>query len=164
MLIILMSCVVPGPCKSLKVQVTSTNFLEVAWTPPTQPNGVIQGYQLGWQGINGLTLSNKAIGPRLDASLRKARIDGLKPKSSYRLYVWAFTSVGNGDSIYVDAATSAAARMLASIQLSFQCPFYSFAYHYASFHTFSFLNLLHLFHSLFHFVIYCIFFTPFFIF
>lgn len=106
----------------MTAQVVGTNFIRIAFAAPRQTNGPLLGYQFAWQEVSGLKLSNLEVGPRVpDPGLTNIQIDGLKPNQTYRAYLWAYNSAGNGENNLLDVTTSLATRMflvLASLLVS----------------------------------------------
>ena len=96
----------------MTAQVVGTNFIQIAFAAPRQTNGPLQGYQFAWQEVSGLKLSNMEIGPRIPEPGRTTiQIDGLKPNQTYRAYLWAYNSGGNGEQNLLDVTTATATRM-----------------------------------------------------
>ncbi|XP_076447562.1 neuroglian-like isoform X2 [Babylonia areolata] len=84
----------------------SAHFL-LEWGPPTEANGILTGYELGYMKINGLVLDDpKVHRDDLPPSQRRANIDGLDADSLYRIYVAARTKIGPGQKYFIDVRTS----------------------------------------------------------
>ncbi|XP_062890726.1 neural cell adhesion molecule L1-like isoform X1 [Mobula hypostoma] len=86
------------PSKPIKVHLELLKNTEVAvsWSPPQHPNGIITGYVLQYQQING-TVSGplrEKIVP--SPTTTRVTIPDLQPNSSYKFYVMGQTSVGRG--------------------------------------------------------------------
>lgn len=107
-----LECLAPGPVVDMTAQVVGTNYILIAFSPPRQTNGPLMGYQFAWQEVSGLKLSNMEIGPRIpEPSRTTVQIDGLKPNQTYRAYLWAYNSAGNGEQNLLDVSTPTATRM-----------------------------------------------------
>ncbi|XP_067685215.1 neuroglian-like isoform X1 [Haliotis asinina] len=100
---------VPGPVRSLHAEAFGMSYVLLKWLPPDEPNGILLGYDIGYQPI----MTNNTLGPVkslkpqiTNPSTLGARITGLDPDHEYRFYVWPRTDSGRGDSMYLDIKTA----------------------------------------------------------
>jgi len=97
----------PGPPASVSVAVAESTHFVLQWDPPNEPNGNILGYNISYQAITGLNLGRlqyrEAI-PGVDTV--QARLTGLTPNTTYRIYLAAATVAGTGEPIFIDQMTT----------------------------------------------------------
>ncbi|XP_043932728.1 neurofascin isoform X23 [Protopterus annectens] len=98
---------VPGIPKFLRVRQWDSSSLLVEWGHPDNPNGVITGYTLKYQTVNGTRLgrlTTETFAPNVTRfTLRKA-----SPFAQYRIFVNANTQIGAGEVITEDSPGPAA--------------------------------------------------------
>ncbi|XP_061178933.1 neuroglian-like [Saccostrea echinata] len=112
---------VPGPVRNLQKDDVESDHVVLKWDPPDEPNGLLLGYDLGYQKLNGDVEGDiRALEPRINnPSHTSARITGLQPNHQYRFFVWARTSSGRGDKRGVQVLTKGPANsQMASIHQS----------------------------------------------
>ncbi|RUS88636.1 hypothetical protein EGW08_003595, partial [Elysia chlorotica] len=102
----------PSPVQDLRRQAYGVAYVLLKWRPPEQPNGVIQGYDIAYQQVFGLSLGQiRPLMPHInDPSTLGARITGLRPEHRYRFIVWARTRKGRGEANFVDIVTAKGTR------------------------------------------------------
>lgn len=109
---------VPGPVRNLQSDEVDSHYTVLKWDPPDEPNGLLQGYDLGYQKVNGETQGEiRALEPKINnPSHTSARITDLQPNNEYRFFVWARTSSGLGKKQSVKVLTKGYANsQMASI-------------------------------------------------
>ncbi|XP_039631584.1 neural cell adhesion molecule L1.2 isoform X2 [Polypterus senegalus] len=96
---------VPGPPASLHIESPSESVINLHWQPPAKPNGILLGYRLQYQQFNDST--NGLLEDHLieDGNLMNYTLTEMDPKSIYRFYLRALTSVGEGPPIVREGAT-----------------------------------------------------------
>ncbi|GFO43917.1 neural cell adhesion molecule l1 [Plakobranchus ocellatus] len=99
---------VPSAVQDLRLQAYGVAYVLLKWRPPDQPNGIIQGYNIAYQQVFGMSLGpTKPLLPHInDPSTLGARITGLRPEHRYRFIVWARTRQGSGEPNFVDMTTA----------------------------------------------------------
>ncbi|KAJ8301652.1 hypothetical protein KUTeg_020639 [Tegillarca granosa] len=105
---------VPGPVENLRALGRSAVHITLKWEKPVISNGVIIRYDIGFQKVEGLDISPDV---KMDRSLEidpgstqthfKDYIDGLEPKTGYRIHVCAVTEAGKGKDMFIDVQTMA---------------------------------------------------------
>ena len=97
----------PGPVDMLECYAMGSSALLLAWKPPKEINGLLSGYRIYYQEVEGTKL-----GPRLERKPRinnaksdKAKLAGLKPYSKYRVTIRAITRTGEGMPYYTECDT-----------------------------------------------------------
>jgi receptor-type tyrosine-protein phosphatase zeta len=95
---------VPGVVASLDIVERGSNHLTVRWSVPIDPNGIITSYVVEYQVVppNVGQLYRIMIMNPLQTT---KRLLDLEPKTEYRVWVSATTTVGNGLSLFVDGTT-----------------------------------------------------------
>ncbi|XP_078728944.1 protein sidekick-2 [Lampetra fluviatilis] len=83
---------VPGPPVGILFPEVSRVSARLVWQPPTEPNGIILGYRVGYR-VNGSSLETVQ---ELDPSERQLRLTGLRPEALYAFRVTARTRKGWG--------------------------------------------------------------------
>ncbi|GFR93851.1 neural cell adhesion molecule L1 [Elysia marginata] len=98
----------PSPVQDLRRQAYGVAYVLLKWRPPEQPNGVIQGYDIAYQQVFGVSLGQiRPLMPHInDPTTLGARITGLRPEHRYRFIVWARTRKGRGEANFVDIVTA----------------------------------------------------------
>jgi hypothetical protein len=100
-----------GPPKSLGVSVVGSTHFMLEWKEPDEPNGIITGYQFSYQSITNLNLGRLQYRDILEGpNATSARLTGLNPNTTYRVYLAAETIMGTGDTIFFDAMTAEAGQ------------------------------------------------------
>lgn len=90
---------VPGTVLNLEAFPMGSSALFLAWTKPAEPNGILTGYRIYYESVNGTRL-----GPLLerkphiiDSEATSAKLAALAPDMKYRVHVRATTKVGEGN-------------------------------------------------------------------
>ncbi|XP_041347734.1 neuroglian-like [Gigantopelta aegis] len=98
----------PGPVRELHVEATGMKYVLLKWLPPDEPNGVLTGYNIGYQeAINGSFGKFTPLSPRINnPSTLGARITGLETNHQYRFHVTARTKSAPGEPQYIDIKTA----------------------------------------------------------
>ena len=85
-----------------------SSALLLAWKAPQEVNGILNGYRIYYQEVDGTKL-----GPVLERQPRifnarsdKAKLAGLRPHSKYRVTIKATTSAGEGMPYYTECDTN----------------------------------------------------------
>ncbi|ESO96246.1 hypothetical protein LOTGIDRAFT_174928 [Lottia gigantea] len=87
------------------VNVGSTHFT-LHWGEPKEKNGIITGYDLGYQRVNGIMYEETKIAEKVDSRTRRTYLGGLEPGTNYRLYLWGRTQQGRGAAYFIDVKTA----------------------------------------------------------
>ncbi|EUB59051.1 Neuroglian [Echinococcus granulosus] len=96
----------PGPVSELRAVVVGINRVNISWNPPTEPNGVITGYDFEAHEIKGLDIALSSRYPTVhDGSLTGYEMTALRANTSYRLVVLPRTSAGLGIDSFIDITT-----------------------------------------------------------
>lgn len=98
---------VPGPAVYLEAVPMGSSAFYLFWKKPAQPNGILTGYNIYYQVVNGTQVLNLiARVPQItDPDRFSAKLSGLKPDTKYRLHVRATTKEGQGDSYFIERKT-----------------------------------------------------------
>ena len=96
-LLIILTSSVPSIVESLRGSGFATS-VELAWTPPTEPNGVITGYFLTYSTGAG-SLNSQQV------STTNYTVTGLEENTLYHFTVFAETSAGRGEGSTVSVRT-----------------------------------------------------------
>ncbi|XP_044586192.1 neuroglian isoform X1 [Cotesia glomerata] len=98
---------VPGTILSLEAYRVGSSALFLMWNPPVETNGVLTGYRIYYQYVDGTSL-----GPLLERQphvtrpeVTSAKLASLRPETKYRVHVRATTRAGEGGDLYIDANT-----------------------------------------------------------
>ncbi|KAL3853061.1 hypothetical protein ACJMK2_016641 [Sinanodonta woodiana] len=101
---------VPGPVLNFEARVRSSNAFMLDWNLPSTAdlNGILTGFDIAFQTVDGLLLG--AIHDREeqlnDPYVTEAVLNGLLPNRKYRVYIWARTRNGRGESTFIEAMTT----------------------------------------------------------
>lgn len=97
----------PGPPATVTVAITESTHLILTWEAPNEPNGVILGYNISYQALSGLNLGRLQYREAVAGSdTLQARLTGLTPNTTYRVYLAAATIAGTGEPIFIDQTTA----------------------------------------------------------
>jgi hypothetical protein len=98
----------PGPVDMLECFPMGSSALLLAWKKPEEINGILSGYRIYYQEVEGTRL-----GPLLERKPRimnvradKAKLAGLKPHWKYRVTIRATTKTGEGMPYYTECDTN----------------------------------------------------------
>lgn len=95
----------PGPPASLRLESPTERSLMLFWTPPLEPNGILQGYVIRYQQEVESRDSLSEIELISDPSVTHKELHSLDPSSHYVFNVFARTSSGEGPPITLRGAT-----------------------------------------------------------
>ncbi|OWF36510.1 Neuroglian [Mizuhopecten yessoensis] len=103
---------VPGPVRTFTVPQVGSNFVLLAWEQPDESdrNGLIVGYDIGYQTIKGLDLGKMQDRvPQInDPYTNRTVLNGLVAKQKYRVHIWCRTTMGRGEDYFIEITTAAA--------------------------------------------------------
>lgn len=90
---------VPSPVKSIEAFPLGSSAFFLKWKPPPQPNGILNGYRIYYQEVNGTAVGANLERPHQisDPKETSAKLAGLKSNTKYRIHVTATTKAGEGD-------------------------------------------------------------------
>ncbi|KAK0095060.1 hypothetical protein PV326_009321 [Microctonus aethiopoides] len=98
---------VPGTVLSFVVYPIGSSALHLKWTKPAESNGILTGYRIYYQEVNGT-----ALGPLLERQSHitnpettSAKLATLAPNTKYRVHIRATTNAGEGVDFYTEKAT-----------------------------------------------------------
>ncbi|KAL3319029.1 hypothetical protein Ciccas_002299 [Cichlidogyrus casuarinus] len=98
---------IPGPVSDLRVYSIGVNTVNTSWTAPVDPNGVLNGYLFGIEELRELEMGQTSYYPVVhDGTLTNYQFTGLRPNTTYRLYVHPMTSAGKGLDNFIDVVTN----------------------------------------------------------
>ncbi|THD28052.1 Neuroglian [Fasciola hepatica] len=98
---------VPGPVANLRASAISVNYADIIWTPPTEPNGNLTGYEFEAMELKGLEMGFGFRYPNsTNATATSYRMPRLKPNTTYRITVWPKTAAGLGVDTFIDLTTA----------------------------------------------------------
>ncbi|XP_064605046.1 neuroglian-like isoform X2 [Liolophura sinensis] len=101
---------VPGPVKEFRAIVAGPNHFLLSWEKPeiTDQNGVIRGYDIGFQTVDGLDLGKmQDREPQInDLNVVRTTLSGLRPIQKYRVHIWARTIKGRGEDYFIEVTTT----------------------------------------------------------
>ncbi|KAK9954145.1 hypothetical protein ABG768_016241 [Culter alburnus] len=107
---------VPGPPSSLLLESPSETEMILRWTPPIQPNGVLNGYILQYQQIDNEDSPMQV--EKISDHARNHFTLKLDPRSRYRFYLRGYTAAGEGLPIIREGATTLDGGPPSNISLS----------------------------------------------
>ncbi|XP_037071439.1 protein sidekick-2-like [Pollicipes pollicipes] len=85
---------VPSRPENVTFSDVSDRSLTVTWIPPRRPRGLLLGHTVYWAAQGGPTGSHRLTSP----DLRVFTVEQLEPDQEYRVWLKAFTRVGEGNS------------------------------------------------------------------
>ncbi|XP_032664587.1 neuroglian isoform X2 [Odontomachus brunneus] len=103
---------VPGTVFSLEAFPMGSSALFLVWTRPTEPNGILTGYRIYYQVVNGTkleTLLERKPEVR-DAEATSAKLAALAPDTKYRVHIRAMTKTGQGNNYFIEQKTRTSQR------------------------------------------------------
>lgn len=97
----------PEPVSSLIASPMGSSAFYLVWKKPERPNGVLKGYEIDYEELDGTQLKEKVRrNPSIDDPHEsKAKLAGLKPNTRYRITITGKTSAGEGSPYYIEAST-----------------------------------------------------------
>ncbi|KAK6177079.1 hypothetical protein SNE40_015257 [Patella caerulea] len=100
---------VPGSVRHFEARNISYDHFVLEWVEPSDKNGNLTGYYIGYQTVKGLKLGTMMfLRPQINDPLQNSTIlDGLLPKTKYRIKIWARTAQGRGEVYFIERATTA---------------------------------------------------------
>ncbi|KAG8195062.1 hypothetical protein JTE90_029641 [Oedothorax gibbosus] len=98
----------PGPVAYFDAIPLGSSALYLIWKRPTEPNGVLTGYNIYYREVTGTNLGEiRARKPQItDPRETRAKLAGLEPRTKYRIDIYATTSKGEGEKMYIEVQTS----------------------------------------------------------
>lgn len=90
---------VPGTVLSLEAFPMGSSALFLVWTRPAEPNGILTGYRIYYQIVNGTKLGTLLERkPHVtDSQATSAKLAALAPDTIYRVHIRATTKIGEGN-------------------------------------------------------------------
>jgi hypothetical protein len=89
---------VPSPVKTIESFPLGGSAFYLRWKPPTYPNGVLNGYRIYYEEVNGDNIGPRCERPQIvDPTETSAKLAGLKSNTKYRVHVTATTKAGEGE-------------------------------------------------------------------
>ncbi|KAL8567506.1 hypothetical protein ACOMHN_010097 [Nucella lapillus] len=105
---------VPSRVKYLEALFRGSSHFLLEWGPPLETNGVLTGYQLGYQKVQGLMVGPVVIAREdLPVGQQRTTLDGLQANALYRVFIAAQTAHGPGTRYFIDVRTTDEASELA---------------------------------------------------
>ncbi|XP_015921139.1 neuroglian [Parasteatoda tepidariorum] len=97
----------PGPVAYFDAFPLGANALYLIWKRPAEPNGILTGYNIYYREVSGTELGEiKERKPQItDPSETREKLANLKPKTKYRIDIYATTKVGEGEKMYIEVET-----------------------------------------------------------
>lgn len=83
---------------SLRAYPVGSGSMKLYWTKPAEANGILTGYRIYYQVVNGSKLDPlREREPRVsDPNELQAKLPGLLPDTKYRIHIRATTKAGEG--------------------------------------------------------------------
>ncbi|XP_014663625.1 PREDICTED: neuroglian-like [Priapulus caudatus] len=77
------------------------------WDLPIEPNGVVVGYRIGYQRVDGTRIGKQQFREPdlLDPFATSVQLSALEAESKYRITIWPLTGAGVGEPYYVERST-----------------------------------------------------------
>ncbi|XP_015510102.2 neuroglian [Neodiprion lecontei] len=101
---------VPGMVRSFDANPLGFDALNLTWSKPEHPNGILTGYRISYQ-----TVSGTEVGPLLemrpsvaDPEATSVELRGLTPETTYRIHIRAATRAGEGEEYFIEQSTDSA--------------------------------------------------------
>ncbi|XP_011881150.1 PREDICTED: neuroglian isoform X2 [Vollenhovia emeryi] len=97
----------PGTVLSLEAFPMGSSALFLVWTRPAEPNGVLTGYRIYYQVVNGTKLGTflERKPHIIDSQATSAKLAALAPDTMYRVHIRATTRVGEGNDYFIEQKT-----------------------------------------------------------
>ncbi|XP_013792636.2 neuroglian-like [Limulus polyphemus] len=97
----------PGPVASFDAIPMGSSALYLIWKRPVDQNGILTGYRIYYEEVDGTKLGTKVERPPItDPRETRAKLASLQPDTKYRITIRATTSKGQGEPYYIEASTS----------------------------------------------------------
>ncbi|CAE1331778.1 NRCAM [Acanthosepion pharaonis] len=99
---------VPGRVRSFTALIRGSGHFHLKWEPPEKKNGILIGYDIGFQKINGLKLSPMKYESEQirDPTSTQHMLRGLDHSTNYRVHIWPVTRAGRGEGYFIDVWTT----------------------------------------------------------
>ncbi|XP_026829152.1 neuroglian isoform X3 [Ooceraea biroi] len=103
---------VPGTVLSFEAFPMGSSALYLVWTRPAEPNGVLTGYRIYYQVVNGTKLETllERKPHIMDPYATNAKLAALAPETKYRVHIRATTRVGEGNDYFIEQKTRTSLR------------------------------------------------------
>ncbi|XP_025162697.1 neuroglian isoform X2 [Harpegnathos saltator] len=103
---------VPGTVLSLEAFPMGSSALFLVWSRPAEPNGVLTGYRIYYQVVNGTKLETLLERkPQItDSDAINAKLAALAPDTKYRVHIRATTKMGQGNDYFIEQKTRTSQR------------------------------------------------------
>ncbi|XP_067676382.1 neuronal cell adhesion molecule-like [Haliotis asinina] len=95
---------VPSSVEYVNITYRGSENIELEWGEPSESNGIVIGYQVGYRKVQGLEFGDLEISEIV--AERRMCLGGLTPNTAYRVYVWGMTQVGQGEEFFTDIRTA----------------------------------------------------------
>ncbi|XP_077267327.1 neuroglian isoform X6 [Temnothorax americanus] len=103
---------VPGTVLSLEAFPMGSSALFLVWTRPAEPNGILTGYRIYYQVVNGTKLGTllERKPHVMEPQATSAKLAALAPDTIYRVHIRATTRVGEGNDYFIEQKTRTSQR------------------------------------------------------
>ncbi|XP_066590095.1 neuroglian isoform X2 [Prorops nasuta] len=97
----------PGPVLGFEAYPMGSSTLYLLWTKPAEPNGILTGYRIYYQIVNGTHLDPMLERKPhvMDPEATSAKLAALAPNTKYRIHIRATTKVGEGNNYFIEQST-----------------------------------------------------------
>lgn len=96
----------PGPVSGLEASPLGSSALYLNWKLPLESNGILTGYRIYYEEVQGTHLGTKMERPPVtDPDEIEAKLAPLQPGTKYRITIRATTNKGQGEPYYIEATT-----------------------------------------------------------
>nr|UEK51592.1 neuroglian-like protein [Parasacculina yatsui] len=97
----------PSAVDSLEAVPMGSSAFYLLWQPPAEANGVLTGYRVLYQQIDGLRVGPLLKRqPSVSNGTSRAKLAGLRPATKYRISVRAINGAGAGPPYYIERTTN----------------------------------------------------------
>ncbi|GAB1602400.1 neuroglian-like isoform X2, partial [Argonauta hians] len=97
---------VPSKVQSFMALVRGSGHFHLKWEPPKEKNGILIGYDIGYQKVTGLKVNPVKFEKTTNPSMTEYILHGLEPDSNYRIQIKAKTNAGEGKPYFIDVWTA----------------------------------------------------------
>lgn len=103
---------VPGTVLSFEAFPMGSSALFLVWTRPAEPNGILTGYRIYYQVVNGTKLGTllERKPHVMNPDDTTAKLAGLTPDTIYRVHIRATTRIGEGNDYFIEQKTRTSQR------------------------------------------------------
>ncbi|XP_012943169.1 neuroglian isoform X3 [Aplysia californica] len=100
----------PGPVQYFRPINIGDTHVNLEWGAPEENRGDLEGYDISYRLVNGLDLGEmQEREPQInDPFATNSYLSGLSPRSKYRIYIYARTVKGRGESYFIEVITGKA--------------------------------------------------------